>query len=117
MLANEKGNHNSQSVVVLLERCPQGKIALSKIGERFQLTRREGQALEFLAVGLDTKEVANCMQISTNTAKVYIRMIMAKMGVASRLAVLAKILALEVPRSDQMVKSTSKHQAPNGKLA
>ena len=85
-----KGN-NGPSVAVLLERSPRAMITLSQACVQFQLTPREREALEFLSVGLGTKEIANCMKISTNTAKVYIRMVMAKMGVPSRLGVLAKI--------------------------
>jgi DNA-binding CsgD family transcriptional regulator len=91
-----KGN-SVPSVAVLLERSPRATITLSEACVQFQLTRRERETLEFLSVGLDTKEIANCMQISTNTAKVYIRMVMAKMGVSSRLGVLAKILAIKAP--------------------
>jgi DNA-binding CsgD family transcriptional regulator len=87
-----KGN-GGPSVAVLLERSPHGMSTLSMAYAQYQLTRREQQALELLSVGLDTKEIANSMQISTNTAKVYVRMVMAKMGANSRLEVLAKILS------------------------
>ena len=70
-------------------------VSLSAIGAQFQLTRREQQSLELLSVGLDTKDIANSMGISINTAKVYIRMVMAKMGVSSRMEVLAKILSMK----------------------
>jgi len=93
--SNVKGN-SVPSVAVLLERSPRATITLSEACVQFQLTRRERETLEFLSVGLDTKEIANCMQISTNTAKVYIRMVMAKMGVSSRVGVLARILAIDV---------------------
>ena len=63
--------------------------------EEFQLTRREQEALELLSVGLCTKEIGNAMQISSNTAKVYVHMVMAKMGVSSRMEVLAKILSMK----------------------
>ena len=63
--------------------------------EEFQLTRREQEALELLSVGLCTKEIGSAMQISSNTAKVYVHMVMAKMGVASRMEVLAKILSMK----------------------
>jgi DNA-binding CsgD family transcriptional regulator len=63
--------------------------------EEFQLTRREQEALELLSVGLCTKEIGSAMQISSNTAKVYVHIVMAKMGVSSRLEVLAKILSME----------------------
>ena len=84
-------------IAILLERSPRGILTLSKANEQFQLTRREREALECLSVGLDTKEIASSMQISPNTAKVYIRMVMAKMGVSRRVSVLAKIISIKPP--------------------
>jgi len=89
-----KGNRGP-SVAVLLERSPRAVVTLSAVCAQHQLTRREQEALEFLSVGLDTKEIANSMGISTNTAKVYVRMVMAKMGVSSRVQILAKILSMK----------------------
>jgi DNA-binding NarL/FixJ family response regulator len=89
-----KGNRGP-SVAVLLERSPRAEIALSAMCEEFQLTRREQESLELLSVGLGTKEIASTMQISPNTAKVYVHMVMAKMGVSSRMEVLAKILSMK----------------------
>ena len=72
-------------------------VSLSAMCAQYQLTRREQETLELLTVGLGTKEIANCIGISTNTAKVYVRMVMAKMGVASRMGILAKILSMTPP--------------------
>ena len=91
-----KGNRGPR-VVVLLERSPRAQITLSAMCEEFQLTRREQEALELLSVGLCTKEIGSAMQISSNTAKVYVHMVMAKMGVSSRMEVLAKILSMKSP--------------------
>ena len=89
----EKGNRGP-SIAVLLERSPRAIVSLSAMCAQFQLTPREQQTLELLSVGLDTKEIANSLGISGNTAKVYIRMVMAKMGVSSRMGILAKILSM-----------------------
>jgi len=89
-----KGNRGP-NVAVLLERSSRAMVSLSDMCAQFQLTPREQQTLELLSVGLCTKEIASTMQISANTAKVYVRMVMAKMGVSSRLEVLAKILSME----------------------
>jgi DNA-binding CsgD family transcriptional regulator len=104
LTSTRKGNGGS-SVAVLLERSPRATITLSKACEQFQFTRREREALESLSIGLDTKEMANSMQISTNTAKVHIRMVMAKMGVSTRMEVLAKILSMR-PLGPKSVSAT-----------
>jgi len=110
-----KGNRGP-SVVVLLERSPRAEIALSAMCEEFQLTRREQESLELLSVGLCTKEIASTMQISPNTAKVYVHMVMAKMGVSSRLEVLAKILSMK-PSGPNPARATDLgREAANRKL-
>jgi DNA-binding CsgD family transcriptional regulator len=80
------------SVAVLLERAPSGLIPLSPASEQFNLTRRERDALECLLQGLSNKEIANRMNVSPNTVKVFLRQIMLKMEVSSRAAVVATIL-------------------------
>jgi len=92
-----KGTRRGPSVAILLERRPRGTVTLATMSAQFQLTRRERETLELLSIGLCTKEIADCMHISTNTAKVYIRMVMAKMRVSSRLEVLAKIITTRSP--------------------
>jgi DNA-binding CsgD family transcriptional regulator len=91
MKAQGRGNRGP-SVAVVLERSPRAMVTLSALGAQYQLTRREQETLEFLSVGLGTKEIASTMQISVNTAKVHVRMVMAKMGVSSCLEVLAKMI-------------------------
>jgi DNA-binding CsgD family transcriptional regulator len=80
------------SIALLLERRPSGLVPLSQVSQQFNLTRRERETLDHLLQGLSTKEIANQMNISPNTAKAFLRLIMVKMGVSSRSAVLAKMM-------------------------
>jgi DNA-binding CsgD family transcriptional regulator len=112
----EKGNRGP-SVAVLLERSPRTMVSLSAMCAQFQLTRREQQSLELLSVGLDTKDIANSMGISINTAKVYIRMVMAKMGVSSRMAIPAKILSIKPSGPGPTRANGAGPEAGNKKLA
>jgi DNA-binding CsgD family transcriptional regulator len=80
------------SIAVLLERGPSGLLPLSQVSQQFNLTRRERQALEYLLQSLSSKEIANRMNVSPNTVKAFLRLIMTKMGVSSRSAVVGKIL-------------------------
>jgi len=80
------------SIAVLLERAPLGLIPLSPVSEQFNLTRRERDALEYLLQGLSNKEIAHRMNVSPNTVKAFLRLIMLKMEVSSRAAIVAKVM-------------------------
>jgi DNA-binding NarL/FixJ family response regulator len=47
----------------------------------------------WLCLGLTDKQIADKMDISPNTVKCFVRLIMIKMGVGTRTGVMAKILA------------------------
>jgi len=87
----DKGTSHAR-VAVLLERGSSALIALSQVSQQFNLTGREREALEYLVQGLSSKEIADRMNISTNTVKTFLRLIMIKMGVSSRMAVVRKII-------------------------
>jgi len=79
-------------LAVLLERGPSEIIPLSQVSQQFSLTRREREALGHLLQGLGSKEIANRMNISPNTLKAYLRLIMTKMGVCCRSAIFGKVI-------------------------
>jgi|SRR5579864_243863 len=80
------------SIAVLLERGPSGLVPLSQVSRQFNLTQREREVLEYLLQGLTGKAIANRMNISPNTVKAFLRMIMIKTGVCSRSAMVSKII-------------------------
>ncbi len=59
---------------------------------RYQLTDREVQAVQHLAEGLTSKEIAQRMSISPNTVKTFLRFVMIKMGVTTRSGVIGKLV-------------------------
>lgn len=76
---------------LLLERnreCPD----LSAQAEKFKLTEREQEVVEFLVQGLTSKEIADRMQISPNTVKAFLRLVMGKTGVTTRSGIVAIFL-------------------------
>jgi DNA-binding NarL/FixJ family response regulator len=67
--------------------------ATSEVATHFNLTEREREVFKWLCVGLTDKQIADKMEISPNTVKCFVRLIMIKMGVGTRTGVMAKILA------------------------
>ena len=77
------------SIAVTIERDRQ---PLYELEVRFQLTEREREAVEHLSEGLTSKEIAQRMNISPNTVKTFLRLVMIKMGVTTRSGVIGKII-------------------------
>jgi DNA-binding CsgD family transcriptional regulator len=65
---------------------------LSQVCQQFNLTQREQEVLEYLLQGMRNKEIANRMNISPNTVRAFLRLIMIKTGVSSRSAIVGKIM-------------------------
>ena len=87
------GNDSPQpAFAVLLERnTGNSHSALVEISAQFGLTQREGETVEFLLQGLTSKEIATRMNISANTVKAFIRLIMVKMNVSTRSGIAGKV--------------------------
>jgi DNA-binding CsgD family transcriptional regulator len=66
--------------------------AVLHAGADYRLTDREQQALIGMTMGLTSKELAAQMNISPNTVKAYLRLIMIKMGVTTRAGIVGKLL-------------------------
>ena len=92
LVASDSKDPSQPSLAVLLERGPSEVIPLSQVSQRFNLTQREREALGYLLQGLSSKAIAKRMNISPNTVKAYMRMIMVKTGASSRPAMVSKIL-------------------------
>jgi DNA-binding CsgD family transcriptional regulator len=83
----------SQPMIMLhLQKDTAAADAVRQIAREYDLTDREEQALLGLARGLTSKEVAEEMDISPHTVKAYVRLIMIKMGVTRRAAIVGKLL-------------------------
>jgi DNA-binding CsgD family transcriptional regulator len=81
------------SVALLLERKSDGNLVLDRIVQRYRLTHRERETLQHLLKGLTSKEIAAQMGISSNTVKCFLRLVMTKMGVATRAGIIGKVVA------------------------
>lgn len=92
------GNHKNGSsssgglLIVMLERKSNEAVKIAEISERYGLTAREQETVQFLLEGLTSKEIAQRMKISPNTVKAFIRLVMVKMNVSTRSGIIGKIV-------------------------
>jgi DNA-binding CsgD family transcriptional regulator len=80
------------AIAVLLERNYDGRLNLESVVRKFRLTRRERETVDLLLQDLSTKQIADQMGISPNTAKAFLRSVMIKVGAENRTGIIAKIL-------------------------
>lgn len=80
-----------KNAALLLERNTSVNSALSQASEMFDFTPREKETVELLMQGLTSKEIAERLKISPNTVKAFVRLVMVKMGVTTRSAVVGKL--------------------------
>jgi len=92
---NSGSNHSGepQKIALLLERSRKLPPETLPLVEQFNLTRRERETIENLVHGLSNKEIADRMKISSSTVKVFLRLIMTKMGTTTRVGIMGKILS------------------------
>lgn len=83
---------NKGTTAILLERVPSPEMTLYGICKKYNLTTREREAMGHLLRGLITKEIAEEMSISPNTAKAFLRSAMSKMGVTTRAGLIGRIV-------------------------
>jgi DNA-binding CsgD family transcriptional regulator len=79
-------------VALLFERTSTPAFDIEKIRKIYHLTEREEETLQHLVRGLTTKEIASRMQVSPNTVKAFLRLVMIKMGFRSRAGVMSKVM-------------------------
>jgi DNA-binding CsgD family transcriptional regulator len=85
-------NGSGPAIAITLERHSSGSSALLQMSKQFDFTERERQTVELLLQGLTSKEIAVRMNISPNTVKAFLRLVMVKMGVSTRSGIVGKIV-------------------------
>jgi DNA-binding CsgD family transcriptional regulator len=88
MLGMDPGGKFERIIAITIER---DRALLHEL-ERFHLTDRESEAVQHLAEGLTNKEIAQRMNISVNTLRAFLRLIMIKMRVTSRSGIIGKLV-------------------------
>jgi DNA-binding CsgD family transcriptional regulator len=78
--------------LVMLERKSNDTVKLTQISQRFGLTAREEETVRHLLKGFTSKEIAQRMEISPNTVKAFLRLVMVKMNVSTRSGIIGQIV-------------------------
>jgi DNA-binding CsgD family transcriptional regulator len=92
LLESHDGLMGQPIVALHLERDSSANDAICEIVKKYHLTGREQEVLRGISLGLATKELAERMNISPNTVKAFLRLVMIKMGVTKRAGIVAQIL-------------------------
>ena len=79
------------ATAILLERSSKS-VELKLASDNFSFTEREWQVVQLLTQGRTTKEIAERLQISPNTVKTFLRLVMAKTEVTTRSGIVGKLL-------------------------
>jgi DNA-binding CsgD family transcriptional regulator len=94
-VAESSGKRQKSSratTLLLLERIEPSSVRAFGAWDKFGLSHRERQLVALLIKGMTTKEMAQSLQLSPNTVKSFVRMIMAKMGVSNRAGIVGQLV-------------------------
>lgn len=93
-LESSRGRSDSIPVALQFERACRPVLDVRTAAERYRLSPRERQTLALAVQGLSNKEIAAHMGVSPNTVKSFLRLIMGKMGVSSRVGLIRKTIQI-----------------------
>src|SRR5205807_3034577 len=104
---NSQANNSAgqPAVALILERCNRKSLDTSQAAARFHLTVREQETLDCLIQGLTNKEIGQRMNISPNTVKAFVKLIMTKMDVSTRSAAIGKAVGPDSKPPSPMIRS------------
>ena len=86
------GNLAPLSMALLFERSTRTSVDITRVASQYGLTPRECELVQNLLLGLTTKEVAARMKVSPSTVSAFLHLVMVKMGVKTRSAVVRQIV-------------------------
>jgi DNA-binding CsgD family transcriptional regulator len=84
-------NSNGALQIIMLERKSNEALKLAEVAARFGLTAREQETIRYLLEGFTSKEIAQRMEISPNTVKAFLRLVMVKMNVSTRSGIIGRL--------------------------
>ena len=88
--SNNAPDHSA--LAVILDRSSRTSFDAAQVAAHYHLTPREWETLQYLMEGLTNKEIGHRMNISPNTVKGFLKLIMMKLGVSTRSGVIGKVI-------------------------
>ncbi len=92
VLSNNTLVKHTRNYLFILERFTPENINLIKIIRQYNLSKREQEILQLLMKGYSNKEIAYELNLSLNTIKTYMRLLMNKFNVGNRSSIIADLL-------------------------
>lgn len=92
VLTKKSSKKNERNYLFLLERIIPENLNLIKIIREYKLSNREQEILHLLIKGYSNKEIAYELNLSLNTIKTYMRLLMNKFNVNNRSSIIADLL-------------------------
>ena len=83
--------HEKQYLFTLERVCPDN-VNLPRIFRQWSLNKREQEIVQLLLTNRSNKEIASALGLSLNTVKGYLKLLMRKLGVNSRTAIISTLL-------------------------
>lgn len=104
-------NHNShdtttKNYLFMLDRICHDKMNLPLFSRMWNLSNREKDLVRLLLEDKSNKEIAHILNLSTNTVKGYLKMLMRKLGVTSRAGIVSSVF--RITHSSSQLQATDK---------
>ncbi len=80
------------ALLFVIERFQSERVNLGQIARQWKLNRRETDMVKLLLADQSNKEIAATLKLSLNTIKVYLKLLMRRLGVSSRAGIVAHLL-------------------------
>ena len=85
-------NSNSPVTAVLLERRARESVAIKELGEQFNLSSHEQDAVRYLMLGLSNQEIARQMRLTPSKLKIYLKLVMTKLDIPTRSGIVGRLI-------------------------
>lgn len=96
-------------IAIYLEIAPIVRNGIDEVATKYALTEREKEVLIGVSRGLRTKELAAFLNISPNTVKAFLRLVMIKMGATSKADIVSRIFQYDM-NNQQSVRKASQSE-------